>query len=375
MKCGLAVTPLLVGLAGLWLVGCGPADAKRPAERGEAPARVVRVGAADWHPMERVLHVVGTLRAQDEAVVAAQVAGQIEATHADLGDRVTAGQELALIDTTSYDALARQSAANLARAQAAAGNAAQNLQRVEDLRRDNIASSSELDQAIAENDQAKAEVKAAEAADAVAQLNLARSRVKAPFGGVIAERILSAGAYAAIGTPIMRLVKTDPLRLRLEVPERDAPAVRLHQLVRVTVEGDTNVYNGQLTRIAPDLQESTRMLIVEADVPARGGLRPGLFVRAQIVVNEHEPGLSVPTEALTTFAGLEKVITVKDNKAVERIVTTGRRGPDWIEITSGLVAGDPVVLEPGGLRTGQALTTNAAQAGHSTSGTAHGAAK
>jgi len=280
-----------------------------------------------------------------------------------------------LIDTTSYDALARQSAANLARAQAAAGNAAQNLQRVEDLRRDNIASSSELDQAIAENDQAKAEVKAAEAADAVAQLNLARSRVKAPFGGVIAERILSAGAYAAIGTPIMRLVKTDPLRLRLEVPERDAPAVRLHQLVRVTVEGDTNVYNGQLTRIAPDLQESTRMLIVEADVPARGGLRPGLFVRAQIVVNEHEPGLSVPTEALTTFAGLEKVITVKDNKAVERIVTTGRRGPDWIEITSGLVAGDPVVLEPGGLRTGQALTTNAAQAGHSTSSTAHGAAK
>lgn len=218
--------------------------------------------------MERVLHVVGTLRAQDEAVVAAQVAGQIEATHADLGDRVAAGQELALIDTTSYDALARQSAANLARAQAAAGNAAQNLQRVEDLRRDNIASSSELDQAIAENDQAKAEVKAAEAADAVAQLNLARSRVKAPFGGVIAERILSAGAYAAIGTPIMRLVKTDPLRLRLEVPERDAPAVRLHQLVRVTVEGDTNVYNGQLTRIAPDLQESTRMLIVEADVPA-----------------------------------------------------------------------------------------------------------
>lgn len=325
--------------------------------------------------MERVLHVVGTLRAQDDAIIAAQVAGQIEATRVDLGDRVTAGQELALIDTTSYEALGRQSAANLARVQAAAANAAQNLKRIQDLRRDNIASTSELDQAIAENDQARAEVKAAEAADAVARLNLARSRVKAPFDGVVAERILSPGAYAAVGTPIVRLVKADPLRLRLEVPEREAPAVRLGQTVRVTVEGDTNVYAGHLTRIAPDLQEANRMLTVEADVPARGGLRPGLFVRAQIVVNEGEQAVSVPVDALITFAGLEKVVTVKDGKAAERPVTTGRRGPGWVEIASGLAAGERVVLDPAGLRTGQAVTTNAAQAQGKTTGDANGTAR
>jgi RND family efflux transporter MFP subunit len=325
--------------------------------------------------MERALPVVGTLRAQDDAIIAAQVAGQIETTRVDLGDRVTAGQELALIDTASYEALARQSAANLARVQAAAANAAQNLKRIQELRRDNIASTSELDLAVAESDQARAEVKSVEAADAVARLNLDRSRVRAPFDGVIAERILSAGAYAAIGTPIVRLVKADPLRLRLEVPEREAPAVRAGQTVRVTVEGDTNVYTGQLTRIAPDLQEANRMLTVEADVPAQGGLRPGLFVRAHIVVNASEPAVSVPESALTTFAGLEKIVTVKDGKAVERAVTTGRRGADWVEIVSGLAAGEPVVLDPAGLRMGQPVTTNLAEEEAQTAGEAGGAAR
>jgi membrane fusion protein (multidrug efflux system) len=95
------------------------------------------------------------------------------------------------------------------------------------------------------------------------------------------------------------------------------------------------------------------MLLVEADVPSRGSLRPGLFARSKIVVNEHEEGVSVPAAALMTFAGIVKVVVVKDGKAVERTVTTGRRGPDWIEILDGLRAGEYVVLHPTGLRTGQ----------------------
>lgn len=356
MKCGFASRLLLAGAAGMWLAGCEASDTQRAPKPGAPNARTVQLVPAEVRPMERVLHVVGTLRAQDEAIIAAQVAGQIEATRVDLGDRVTAGQELVLIDTTSYEALARQAAANLARARAAAANAAQNLSRIQELRRDNIASTSELDQAVAEAEQARAEVRAAEAAEAVARLNLERSRVRAPFDGIVAERILSPGAYAAVGAPLVRLVKPDPLRLRLEVPERDAPLVGVGQLVRVTVEGDTNLYTGRLTRIAPALQEANRMLVVEADVPAVGTLRPGLFVRARIVVDENEPGLSIPRSALITFAGLEKVVTVKDGKAVERTVTTGRRGTDWVEIVSGLQPGELVVLEPTGLRAGQPVT-------------------
>ena len=227
--------------------------------------------------MERTLQVTGMLSAHDEATVAAQVAGQIEKNHVDVGDRVTAGQELALIDTTSYEALARQSAANLLKAKASATNAAQNLKRIQELQQEKIASTSELDLAVAESGKTQADVTSAEAANAIAQLSLDRSRVKAPFSGAVAARIAGVGNYVAVGTPIFRIVKTDPLRLRLDVPERDSAALRVGQGVRVRVEGDTNIHTGQIARVAPALRETDLMLQVEADVPNRGGLRAGLL--------------------------------------------------------------------------------------------------
>lgn len=309
--------------------------------------------------MERALPVVGTLLAHDDATVSAQVAGQIEKCRVDIGDHVSAGQEIALIDTTSYEALARQSAANLAKATASAANNAKNLQRFQQLEKGGIASTSELERAVADAEQSRAEVKAVEAADAIARLNLERSRVKAPFDGVIAERIANVGEYVTAGTRIVRLVKTDPLRLRLQVPERESAAVRAGQLVRLSVENDTNTYSGHIARVSPALDETNRMLVVEADVPNPGSLRAGLFARAEIVLNEREAALSVPTNALITFAGLEKVVVVQEGKAKEKTVTTGRRSHDRMEIVSGLTAGEIVVLKPGGLRTGQPVKVEA----------------
>src|SRR5436309_9677982 len=153
---------LLGGLCAVLLVSCGKSEKARTPGRGEGAARQVRVARTELRPMERAVQVVGTLSAHDEATVAAQVAGQIEKFHVDLGDRVAANQEMALIDTTSYEALARASAANLAKATAAAANASRNLKRIQDLQRDQIASSSELDQATADAASASAEVKAVE---------------------------------------------------------------------------------------------------------------------------------------------------------------------------------------------------------------------
>jgi RND family efflux transporter MFP subunit len=358
MTVGSSHLALLVAALALLLVSCGPA-ADPKTSRPEAAPRAVRVAHAELRPMERTVQVVGTLAARDEATVAAQVAGQLERIPVDLGDRVTTGQELALIDTAAYDALVRQSAANLARVQASAANATQNLQRVQDLRRENIASTSDLDQSVAEAARTRADVKAVEAADAIARLNLERSRVRAPFDGTIAQRLATVGDYVAVGAPIVRLVKLDPLRLRLDVPERESSAVRPGQDVRLGVEGDTNVYTGRLARIAPAIRQSDRMLPVEADVPNPGSLRAGLFARAQIVTHPREESLSIPAQALLTFAGIEKVVVRQDGKAAERTVTTGRRGTDWVEITSGLKAGEAVVLDPAGIRTGQPLTLDA----------------
>ena len=137
------------------------------------------------------------------------------------------------------------------------------------------------------------------------------------------------------------------------MPERECILVRTGQVVHLLVEGDTNTYSGRIARLSPALDEQTRTLRVEADVPRQGSLRPGLFARAQIIVTEHEEALTVPADAIITFAGLEKVVVVQDGKAVEKVVTTGRRGPDWVEVVSGLEAGETVVLSPGSLRTGQ----------------------
>lgn len=342
--------------------GCGKpqpggssAGAPQASSSRSGPPRQVRVARAERRPMERTLQVVGTLNPHEEAIVAAQVAGQIEKSYVDVGSPTKVGERMALIDTASYQALVRQAAANLARASARAENVRQTLVRVQQLQKDRVASASELDQAQADSAAAQAEVQAAEAAAAIARLNLERSQVKAPFDGAVAERIASVGDYVAIGAPIVKLVKTDPLRLRLQVPERESSDVRVGQAVRITVEGEKADHLGRVARIAPAIREADRMLEVEADVPNRGGLRGGLFVRAQIVIDDKGQGLSVPTAALVTFAGLEKVVLIKDGKALEKPVTTGRRGEGWIEILSGLEAGDTVALDTAGLRTGQAV--------------------
>ena len=348
----LAVTTALVVLA-----GCGRSE-KNP-HPGDPTPHTVQVASAIRQPLERSLVVVGSFAAREEAVVAAQVAGQIEQCRVDLGSVVTNGQELALIDTAAHEARQQQATANLDRAQAAAANALRDLDRVRQLQRERIASTAALDAAEATATQTAADIKSAEAALAVAKLDLERSRVKAPFPGSIASRLVSTGDYVGVGAPIARLVETDVLRLKLDVPERNAGQVSAGQTVRVLLESSTNVVTGTLSRVAPAIREADRMLAVEADIPNPGHLRAGSFARAEIVVNPDEPALCVPESALTSFAGLDKVVCLKDGKAEERTVKLGRRAGGWVEIVAGLSTDEAVVLKPAGLRTGQPLTLDA----------------
>jgi RND family efflux transporter MFP subunit len=190
----------------------------------------------------------------------------------------------------------------------------------------------------------------------IARQQLTDTAIHAPFNGAIQARNASLGEYLLAGAPVVMLVKTDPLRLRLEVPERESISVRTGHLVRLVLEGDTNSHAGTVARLSPAINEQNRMLLVEADVPNYGSLRPGLFVRAQIITDERDEGLTIPLNALVTFAGLEKVVVVQDGKALEKTVATGRRGADWVEIVSGLKAGEVVIIEPGNLRTGESVT-------------------
>lgn len=385
-------------------VSCRPGAGKGPEREGKAPppARSVAVASVAMRPMERVVMVTGSLAALDRSTLAAKVPGRVVELPVDLGSQVRRGELVARVDPRDYELKARQVEAAVMQARAALGlsptgeeeverveevtqvrvataiceEAARQFVRIQSLVKQNVASQAEYDKVQAEFNVAsnrllaakeEARINQAALAQRKAELEIARqqledTRLWAPFDGVVEARLASLGEYLSAGAPVITLVRTELLRLRLEVPEREATRVQVGQPVRFRVEGSTNWHAAVLRRLSPSISELNRMLMVEADVRGGGILRPGAFVRAEIVVDTNEPGLAAPLEALVVFAGLEKVVTVQDGKAREKVVVTGRRGPDWVEIVDGLKPGEPVVLRPGNLRTGDPVQTNRAPA-------------
>ena len=343
--------------------------------------------------MERITTATGSLAAQEQATLSVKVPGRLQTLVVDLGSVVKKGDLIARVDPGDYELRVRQSAAALAQARALLGlsldgtndavelektslvrqakavlnEAAKNHERIQSLARTGISPASEVDTvesayvvalnryeaALEESRTRQATLEQRRAELDLAQKQLSDTSLRAPFDGAVQSRLAGLGEYQQSGTPVVTLVRTDPLRLRLEVAERDAAAVRLGQALRLRVEGHTNLIAGKIARLSPAISEQSRMLIVEADIPNDGALRAGQFVRAEIVTNERDTGLAVPAAAIVAFAGLEKVVTIADGKALEKTVTTGRRGGDWVEIVTGLKPGETVVLHPGNLRTGQ----------------------
>lgn len=331
--------------AGLFLslTSCGK-KAEPPGNRDNSvPITVAKVESV---PMNRTLPIVGTLFAKDESVIAAQVEGQVEKTRVDFGDRVTNSQELAFIDTTSYDALARQSDANVAKAKASADNARQNLQRIRQLATDKISSASELDKAIADAKQAEADVKAAEAADAIAKLNVERSRVRAPFDAAIVERIASAGDYMKIGSPLFRLVNDAVLKYICQAPETYSGQVKKEQLVQFTVDAwPGKTFEGKVFLISPAVNTSTRAFAFGALVQnSDRKLKASSFARGELILESDAPTLLVPLDAVMNFAGVTKVFVVEHDVVHSREVKIGRIKNSRQEILSGLKAGETVAL-------------------------------
>jgi RND family efflux transporter MFP subunit len=345
--------------------------------------------------MERIVTATGSLASQEAATLSMKVGGRLRSIPVDLGSIVQQGDLIAQVEPRDYELRLQQSAAALSQARATVGlplegsddqfnpdkttavkqaravldEAMKNRDRVTSLSKEGIAAPSEVDTVDAAYKVALNRYEAALDDTRTRQAMLAQRRVefeqaqqqltdsslRAPFDGAVQARLANLGEFLAAGSPVVRLVQTDPLRLRLEVSERDAVAVRLGQRVRVTVEGDTNLDTGTLSRISRAIDDTSRMLFAEADIRNDGTLRPGHFARARIVVQERDAGLAVPPNALITFAGLEKVVTIRDGRAFEKTVTTGRRGDGWVEIVSGLDAGEKIVVEPGNLRTGEAV--------------------
>jgi RND family efflux transporter MFP subunit len=387
-----------VALALCFLASCRDSSSKKP---GAEPltSKPVQTARAELKPMDRTVIVTGSFHAREQSTLSVKVPGRLEKIAVDIGSVVRKGDELARIERADYELRVRQAEAVLAQARAVVGlplegdddkvdvektgalrqakavldEAATNRERVKQLRAEKIAAQSELDTveaayavALSRYQDALEEIRGRVALvlQRRAELNLSRKQLTdtvttAPFNAIVHQRLANPGEFVQTGTPLAVIAAVNPLRLRLEIPERESTQVRAGQHVRVTVGGSTNIHSAEIARVSPILVETSRMLLVEADVPAAPELRPGLFAQAEIIVNENDPALCVPEGAITSFVGIEKVFVVKNGKALEKNVRTGRRRGHVVEVLSGVAAGDVVVLNPGRLRSEQPVIEEA----------------
>ncbi|WP_437562402.1 efflux RND transporter periplasmic adaptor subunit [Sorangium sp. So ce542] len=342
--------------------------------------------------VEQTIDISGTLDADEQVTVGAKVPGRLGSIAVDLASPVAKNQVIAQLETRDYELRIEQAAAALAQSRAQLGlpqdgpddeldvegvaivrealatfkEAQANQVRARSLAKEGLMSGMDLDAAEAAAVRAetavqsareevrirKAAVRQRRSELSMARQQLADAVVRSPIDGVVQVRRASVGQFLAAGAPIADIVRIDPLRLRVAIPETEAAGVRAGQQVRVTVPGDSAVYGGTVARLAPAIDPQSRTLLVESDIKNPGHLRPGSLVTAQIVVTS-KPAPSVPATAIVRFAGLAKVITVEDGKAKEKQVVTGKTAGDRVEIVSGLAAGESVVARPGSLQQGQ----------------------
>ncbi|MDB6126052.1 MAG: putative Macrolide-specific efflux protein macA precursor [Pedosphaera sp.] len=336
---------MLAALMALALMSCSKSPVEKPkaVQEEKVPVTVAKV---ELVTMDRTLPVVGTLYPKDETTLGAEVEGKVEKTLAEFGDRLKQGQEIALIDTTTYEALARQTAANLAKAKANSVNAEQNLKRIQELKKQNISSQSDLDKAMADAGQWDAEVKSAEATDAIAQLNLARSHVKAPFDCAVAERIATVGDYMKVGAPVFRLVNDNMLKYIVQAPEKYAGQVEKEQLVTFNVDAfPKEQFEGKVYLISPAVNTATRSYAFGALVQNKEHkLKASSFARGEVILQRDVPTPMIPIDAVINFAGITKVFVIENEVAHSRPVKVGRITQGRQEVLDGVKPGEMVVI-------------------------------
>ena len=378
-----------------------PTSGKAAGADSKAQPRQVKTVTVVEMPVGQTVTVNGTLAAYDKATISVKVPGRLQTISVDLGSVIRKGQAIAQLEQSDYKLRVQQAEAALAQARARlglspdgsddrvaaeqTGTVRQAKAVLDEAKTKRDRASRLVEQGViarAEFDSADAEYKVAlsryqdgveeirnrqgllaqrRSELALARQQLADTIVYSPMTGVVQEKKSSVGEYLAAGAPVVDIVRIDPLRLRVEVPERESHSIRVGQSVRVTSEGDPDAYLGYIKRLSPTISEQNRVLAVEADVANNGKLKPGAFVRAEIVTDQTSTAATVPANAIITFAGIEKVIIVEAGKAVEKPVMTGRRGPDWVEIKSGVNVGQTVVVNPGNLQSGQNVTISEGQ--------------
>jgi multidrug efflux pump subunit AcrA (membrane-fusion protein) len=373
------------------------ANVRKEEPNAKAPAVVegVTTAAAIKRELPRFFEATGSLAGDQQTDVAPQTSGKVVALGVDIGSYVKRGQMLVRIDEEELKLRVDQAAAQVEQAKAAVRQAEEkiglrpgqnfdpnrvaevaaakvtldlaekNLKRAEQLiesgdvsrsfydeqraRRDQLKEQYEVQLAQARQNYAAVDVSRTNVANAQATLALARKNlsyavIPAPIDGFVSERTADLGEYVSPQQKVVTLVRTNPLRIRIDIPEQAIPEVKVGQSVSITTSAwpDKN-FAGRVARIAPNVSAQSRTLNVEAEIEnGSNTLKPGQFATVRILQERAEPAVLVPARSVISEAGVNRVYVIKDGHAEQRLVQTGTKDGDLIEIKSGVAADELV---------------------------------
>lgn len=319
---------MVVLLAVTSLIGCRKAEHERASATEVLPKVAVQVQPAQAKSLAHFEEVLGTVRARQRAVVEAKVSGRIAELPVVLGAEVKEGQLLARIDAAEYKA-------RLEQAQAALQQADQNWGRISGLFKAEAATKSEYDAA-------ESGLRAARAAVTEAQIMVGYAEVQAPFAGAVTRRLVEAGDFATPGKGLVEIETIGALRLEANVPESVSGNIQPGSEMQVNV-GGTETLTGKVSEVSPSADPNSRTFLVKVDLPQVKGIRSGQFGRLLIPTGE-STALRVPVEALVVRGQLEMLFVMEGQQAKMRLVRSGKRVGNEVEILAGLEAKDQVVV-------------------------------
>lgn len=368
------------------LLGCSREQTANSAPTAQDQSLAITASSVEARDLERRVEAVGTLEADEEVAVYAQVSGYVERIMVDLGDRVKAGQPLLQINQADFQLQVQKAEAVLQQTRTRLGalnggdmltddqqsmvrqaranyeDAALWYERMQNLYKEGAVSRNDRDTAMAKREALKAALDSAmdqvralrdqlreqQAALDLARRNLGYTVIRAPLDGSVKERDISVGQYIAGGsiqnTKLLTLVRDDPLKLKASVPERFQGQIRPGQEVKVQVEAyPGREFSGTAKRVGPAVFTDTRTFPIEARVPNHEGLlKPGSFAKARIQIRVDHGVPFIPEEAVYYFVGITKAFVVKDSIVEERQITVGERQDGLVEIAEGLTPGEQV---------------------------------
>jgi membrane fusion protein (multidrug efflux system) len=343
-------THLLLLLLAAVGTACGGTKADAPPAAETVRSVPVRTATVETRDLAETLSLTGTLDPRFQVTVVPEVTARLERVLKTEGDRVSRGELIADLDDADFRLASDRAKAYLAVAEANRAHARAEKDRADSLLKtggitdkDHLAAQVAVQVTDASHAQAASEL-------AITERQLGRSRIAAPISGRITKRHVEAGTIVAAGTPIYTIVDDSVFEFRSSVASGDFGKVKVGETVTVTVDALPGfTVEGEVNRIAPQVDARSRSFEVIIRVPGRRELVSGLFARARVKVRDVPGSLTVPPAALLrdgSDPAKAQTYVVANNKVERRDVLVGVEVPDAVQVTSGLKAGEVVVVDP-----------------------------